>query len=133
MFILFDTNVWISQLGLQSKNGGAVRYFATMRGATVVIPEVVQLEVEEKLTKHLLGLRKKIEDGHNQLLPVLPVLGKLPSLHLPTEEDIRKAVNNVIPDFDVPIRRIPFGEDAARCSSLLHYETAAENSAFHKY
>ena len=115
MFILFDANVWISDLGLQTRNGAAVRYFAKMHGATVVIPEVVQLEVEERLTERLLYLRKQIEDGHNQLLPVL---GKLPSLHLPTEEDIRKTVKNVIPDFDVPIREIPFSEDAARSSMM---------------
>ena len=119
MFILFDSNVWISQLGLQSENGAAVRYFARMRGATVVIPEVVRLEVEERLTEHLLDLRMQVEGGYNQLLPVL---GKLPSLHLPSEEDIRKTVKNVIPDLDVPIREIPFSEDAARSSmmKLLH-------------
>ena len=86
-----------------------------MQDATVVIPEVVQLEVEEKLTEHLLKHRRRIEVGHNQLLPVL---GKLPSLHLPTEEDIRKTVKNVIPDLDVPIRKIPFSEDAARSSMI---------------
>ena len=115
MFILFDSNVWISQLGLQSKYGAAVRYFARMRGATVVIPEVVRLEVEERLTERLLDLRKQVEGGHNQLLPVL---GKLPSLHLPTEEEIRKTVKNVIPDIDVPTREIPFSEEAARSSMM---------------
>ena len=48
MFILFDSNVWISQLGLQSENGAAVRYFANRRSATVAIPEVVQLEVAQE-------------------------------------------------------------------------------------
>ena len=74
MFILFDSNVWISQLGLQSGYGAAVRHFANRRSATVAIPEVVQLEVEEKLIGRLLKFKKQIEDGHRQLLPVL---GKL--------------------------------------------------------
>lgn len=115
MFILFDSNVWISDLGLQSKNGAAVRHFARRREATVAIPEIVQLEVEEILTAHLMGLRKKIEDSYRQLLPVMR---KLPKLHLPSEESIRKAVNNIIPDLDIPIRQIPFSEDVARSSML---------------
>ena len=51
MFISLDSNVWISQVGLQSKDGAAVRHFAKRHGAIVAIPEIVKLEVEEKLTK----------------------------------------------------------------------------------
>ena len=115
MFILFDTNVWISQLGLQSKNGQPVRHFARRQNATVAIPEIVQLEVEEKLIERLLKFKKQIEDGHNQLLPLL---GKLQSINLPSEEKIRKTVAGIIPDFDVPTRRIPFNIDAARSSMI---------------
>ncbi len=115
MFILFDANVWFSQLGLQSHHGAAVRYFARRRNATVAIPEIVQLEVEETLTAHMLKFKKQIEDSHRQLLPVL---GRLQSIRLPSEEEIRKAVENIIPDFDVPIRRIPFNVDAARSSMM---------------
>ena len=115
MFILFDSNVWISQLGLQSRYGAAVRYFANRRSATVAIPEVVQLEVEEKLIGHLLKLKKQIEDGYRQLLPVL---GKLQPIALPTEDKIRETVTSIIPDFDVPIRQIPFNLDAARSSMM---------------
>ena len=59
MFILFDANVWISQVGLRSQNGAAVRHFAHRHDATIAIPEIVQLEVEEILTKHMLQLKKK--------------------------------------------------------------------------
>ena len=69
MFILFDANTWISQVGLQSQNGAAVRFFARQHNATIAIPEVVQMEVEELLTKRMLELRKRVEDGHRQLLP----------------------------------------------------------------
>ena len=113
MFILFDSNVWISQLGLRSKNGAAIRHFANRRNATVAIPEIVQLEVEEKLTTRLLELKKQNEDSHRQLLSVL---GKLEPIHLPSEKEIRKAVESIIPDFDVPIRQIPFNIDVARSS-----------------
>ena len=115
MFILFDSNVWISQLGLRSKNGAAVRHFANRRNATVAIPEIVQLEVEEKLTTRLLELKKQNEASHRQLLSVL---GELEPIRLPSEEEIRKAVESIIPDFDVPVLKIPFNIDVARSSMM---------------
>ena len=115
MFILFDSNVWISKLGLQSQNGAAVRHFARKRGATVAIPEVVRLEVEEHLTALLIDHRHKILESHRQLLPVMRTLQ---TLDLPSEESIRQAVTNIIPDFDIPIRQIPFSEGAARLSLM---------------
>ena len=115
MFILFDTNVWISQVGLRSKNGAAVRFFARQHNATIAIPEIVQMEVEEILTKRMLELRMKIADSHRQLLPLF---GQLQQLDLPSDEDIRNAVANIIPDFDVPTRHIPLNLDATRSSIL---------------
>lgn len=115
MFILFDANTWISQVGLRSQNGAAVRFFARQHNATIAIPEVVQMEVEEKLTKHMLDHRKSIADGHRQLLPLL---GQLQNLPLPSEDDIRNAVKNIIPDFDVPTRHIPLNLEAARSSMV---------------
>ncbi len=115
MFSLFDANVWISQLGLQTRNGAAVRHFAKLQGATVAIPEIVHLEVEERLAERLLQLRQQAEKAYHQLLPVL---GKLQSIHLPSEEQIRTVVANIIPDLDVPIRRMPLNLDAARSSMM---------------
>ena len=115
MFILFDANTWISQVGLRSQNGAAVRFFARQHNATIAIPEVVQMEVEEILTKHMLDHRTRIADGHRQLLPLLGRLQKLP---LPSEDDIRNAVKNIIPDIDVPTRHIPLNLEAARSSML---------------
>ena len=115
MFILFDANVWISQVGLRSQNGAAVRFYARQHNATIAIPEIVQMEVEEILTKRMLDWRKKVDDGYRQLLPLLGQLQKLP---LPSEDDIRNAAANIIPDFDVPTRNIPLNLDAARSSML---------------
>ena len=115
MFILFDTNTWISQVGFRSQNGAAVRFFARQHNATIAIPEVVQMEVEEILTKHMLELRKGIEDGHRQLLTLF---GQLQTLTLPSEDDIRNTVKNIIPNFDVPTRHIPLNLGAARSSMI---------------
>lgn len=115
MFILFDSNVWISQVGLQSEVGAAVRHFAKRHGAIVAIPEIVKLEVEEKLTKSLFNLRKTAENSYRQLLPYMSELQPIP---LPSEEDLRKTVENIIPTFDIPTRHLPFNGDVAR-SSLM--------------
>ena len=42
MFLLFDTNIWFSELGLKSPAGAAIRYFAKGRQATVVILHLFQ-------------------------------------------------------------------------------------------
>lgn len=115
MFILFDSNVWISQVGLQSKVGAAVRHFAKRHGAIVAIPEIVKLEVEEKLTKSLLDLRQTAENSYRQLLPYMRKLQPIP---LPSEEDLRKTVENIIPTFDIPTRHLPFNVDVARSSMM---------------
>ena len=115
MFMLFDANTWISQVGLRSQNGAAVRFFARQHDATIAIPEVVKMEVEEILTKHMLEQRKRIADGHRQLLPLF---GQLQNVPLPSEDDIRNAVNNIIPDIDVPARHIPLNLEAARSSMI---------------
>ena len=113
MFLLFDSNVWISQLGLQSANGAAVRCLAMRRDAVLAIPEIVEIEVSERLAERLLDARSKIERGFGVLLPVL---GKLGTGNIPTEEQIRESVANVIPDIDVPVRRMEFNLDASRSS-----------------
>ena len=59
----------------------------------------------------MLELRKRVEDGHRQLLPLF---GRLQKLSLPSEDDVRNAVKNIIPDIDVPTRHIPLNLEAAR-------------------
>ena len=100
---------------MRSQNGAAVRSFVRHNNATIAISEVVQLEVEENLTKRMLELREKAEDRHRQLLPLF---GQLQHLPLRTEDDVRNAVKNIIPDIDVPTRHIPLNLDAARSSMM---------------
>lgn len=114
MFILFDSNIWIG-LGIHSKIGAAIRHFARRREATVIIPEVVRLEIEEKLTSDLLKTRNAMERGHRKLLTVF---GKLQRIHLPSEEEVREVVAGIVPSIDVPVREVPLDLAAAR-SALM--------------
>ena len=70
MLIIFDTNVWLSELALNSPSGAAVRFYVQQHGATVVIPEVVRLELERNLTRMLGELAERIRSSHKQLLAV---------------------------------------------------------------
>ena len=49
MIVIFDTNVWISDLALTSKVGGAVRFYLRGQKAHIGLPEVVKLETEVHL------------------------------------------------------------------------------------
>ena len=115
MFIVFDSNIWISQLALHSRIGAAVRFFLQKQQATVVVPEVVRLEVERNLTRTLCELREKIRNGHQRLLTVF---GTLKEVVLPTDEQIQEKVAETLSQLDVPIKEIPFSLEAARSSFL---------------
>ena len=112
-FIVFDSNIWVSQFGLQSKNGAAVRLFVKQHQATVAIPEVVEVEVEHRLTEQLMRSRRELEKGHATLLRAL---GSIKSIDLPPWEAIREAVRGRMLDLDVPTRRVPLNVEVARSS-----------------
>ena len=115
MYVVFDTNILFSQLALKSGAGAAVRFFIKKRNAVVAVPEVVRLELEEKLTIDLIEAKKRIEDAHRRLLTVF---GELTEIALPSDEDIRKKVRALINEFDVSTKNVPFSLEAAK-SSLL--------------
>jgi hypothetical protein len=115
MFIIFDTNVWLSELALKSPSGAAVRFYVQQHGATVVIPEVVRLELERNLTRMLGELAERIRSSHKQLLAVF---GNLREVVLPTLDQIQEKVTAILSHIDVPTREIPFSLDAARSAFL---------------
>ena len=53
MFIIFDTNIWVSELALNTASGAAVRFFVQECGATVVLPEIVRLELQRRPSSDL--------------------------------------------------------------------------------
>ena len=119
MFIIFDTNIWFSQLGLNSHSGSSVRFYVQQCGATVAIPEVVRLELERNLTNHLQKLKNDIEKNHRELLTVF---GTLKEISLPSDEQIKDKVSDLLTNIDVPKRDIHFSLEAARSSFLKTIE-----------
>lgn len=111
MLVVFDANVWVSQLALNSPTGAAVRYFLKKTGATVVVPEVIRLEIERNLTAHLSTLARRAKDSHRQLLAVF---GNLKEIVLPNDEEIAAKVSEVLETLDIPARDMRFSVDVAR-------------------
>ena len=115
MRIVFDTSIWISDLGLNSKAGAAVRFYIKKTGAIVAVPEVVRLELEKNLTQELQELKNKIIDSHNKLLTVF---GKLKEVVLPSDDEITNKASDILNSLDVTMDEIPFSLEAAKSSFL---------------
>ena len=105
MKIVFDTNIWISDLGLNSEAGAAVRFYIKKTGAVVVVPEVVRLEMERNFTQELQDLKMRINVSHKKLLTVF---GKLKEVVLPTDEEINNKASDILNSLDVPMEDLPF-------------------------
>ena len=115
MKIVFDTNIWISDLGLNSGAGAAIRFFIKETEAVVVVPEVVRLEFEKNLTKELKKYKKDIIDSHSKLLTVF---GELKEIVLPSDDEINNKARDILNTLDIPMEEMPFSLDAAKSSFL---------------
>jgi hypothetical protein len=113
VIVVFDSNVWLSELGLRSGAAAAVRFFLKQRNAQVAVPEVVQLEVRHNLTNRLSNHAKEIRDNYRQLLTAF---GRLREIVLPTEEEIQEKVVELFDSLGVQQRQIPFSLESARCA-----------------
>jgi hypothetical protein len=113
MYVILDSNIWISELGLNSTRGAAVRFFVKNRGATVVVPEVVKLETERHLKAELTRYVTELEKNYRQLLAVF---GRLKELVLPDTQAIEEKVSAVFGKCEVEILETPFTIESARSS-----------------
>jgi hypothetical protein len=115
MLVVLDTNVWISELALNSSRGAAVRFYLKRTGAVLVIPEVIRLEIEHNLKSTLSDLADRAAASHRQLLSVF---GNLKEVVLPTDDEIDTKVEEIVASMDVPTREVEFTMDVAR-SALI--------------
>jgi len=113
MFIIFDSNVWISELGLNSPKGSATRFFVKQKGAKVVVPEVVRLETERNLRNELTNYIADIDKNYRQLLAIF---GKLKELVLPDKNAIEEKVAAIFQASQLDTLEIPLSLESARKS-----------------
>jgi PIN domain len=115
MIVVFDTNIWKSNLYLRSPAGGAVQQFLRMKSAKVGLPEVVKLEVERHLQQDLKAFRKCTQDNFNKLLGVF---GKLQEVVLPSDNDIERVTSTFFQQSGFAIFEVPFTLKSAHNSFI---------------
>lgn len=115
MIVVFDTNIWLSELGLRSEAGAATRFYLKHRGARIGIPEVVRLEVTHNLTSRLMKHIERIRSEYSQLLTAF---GTLREVVLPTEAQVQERISELFQSMDVKQIDIPFTFESARNSFL---------------
>ena len=113
MIVVLDSNIWISQLGLNSPVGTAVRFFIKNRKAQLALPEVIRLETENNLRDRLNGHISKIRENYSALLTAF---GQLKEIVLPDESAVDKKVAEVFSSTGLEIRDVPFSTDSAKDS-----------------
>jgi hypothetical protein len=115
MIVVFDANIWKTNLYLKSSASAAVKFFLQDHAAKVGLPEVVRLEVERHLRLDIKAMRERITLEHNRLLGLF---GRLPEVVLPTDLEIESLVSNIFSHSGFNLQEVPFSEEAARHSFL---------------
>jgi hypothetical protein len=115
MIVIFDTNIWLSELGLNSSIGAAVRFYLKKSGVQVALPEVIELEAQHQFINKLTEYVAEIRDNYNRLLSLF---GSLKEIVLPSIENIKEKVNHLFDGLSVEIVRIPFSLASARQSLI---------------
>lgn len=115
MFIVFDSNIWRSELGLNSAKGAAIRFFINQKGAKVALPEVIKLETEHNLKNMIRDLMSKMVENHRQLLTIF---GRMKELVLPDENEIEERVKKLFSQVKVEIVELPFTFESAKSSFM---------------
>ena len=113
MFVVLDSNVWISQLGLNTNSGEQFRAFVRKKRAVLAVPSVVRLEVKRELHNECIKKMDDIRRSHRYLDKLLGGAGEI---CLPDRGNIEVIVSKLIDNTGVEIRHIPLTLRAAKSS-----------------
>jgi hypothetical protein len=119
MIVVLDTNIWLSELALNSTLGAAVRFFLRQRNAQLALPEVVRMEAERNFREKLKKLVENVRDNHRQLLTVF---GKLKEVVLPDNAAIENKVAEIFSGVGVELLEVDFSINSAKSSFLKTIE-----------
>jgi predicted nucleic acid-binding protein len=115
LIVVFDSNVWISELGLRSGIAAATKFFLSHNRARLAVPEVVRLEVEQELQARLTEHIDSIQLSYRQLLTAF---GKLREVVLPTKVEVLAKIQELFDSIEVEKVDVPFSIESARSSFL---------------
>lgn len=113
MFIVLDSNIWLSELGLNTSKGAATRFYIKQKNAKLALPEIIKEEVERNLYNSLSEYSSDIQKSHRQLLAVF---GQLKEVVLPSKDDIEAKAKGLFDEVKIELHQIPFTLESARSS-----------------
>ena len=113
MYIVLDSNIWISEWGLNTTKGAVVRFYIKQKQAQIALPEIIKEEVERNLINNLKQLCEGIEKNHSQLLSIF---GQLKEVVLPTTAEIEEKASSLFKELKFDYKEIPFTLESARLS-----------------
>ena len=111
MIVVIDTNIWKSNLYLQSPASAALKLFLVKKAARVGLPEVIKLEVQQHLRSDLVKARDSVRDGHRRLLAVF---GRLREVVLPSDAEIEQIADSFFDRFGLNFIEAPFTYESAK-------------------
>ena len=119
MFVVLDSNIWISQVGLKSAQAVEVLNYMQVNNATLVVPSVVRREVEIKLSESVRSHGQKIENSSRFISTILKTVEVL---EMPSDTEIKECVKALINEVEIPVRDVPLSLDAVEISlnKILH-------------
>ena len=85
--LILDSDIFISEIGLTSRRGSALKHYLSRRGMQLVVPEVVAEECERHLINRAMGKKRGIEDSLQWLGRFL---GRVSGWRSPNDETIRE-------------------------------------------
>jgi len=121
MYIVLDSNIWISEWGLNTHKGAATKFYIKQKKAKLALPEVIKEEVKRNLYNSLSSFSEDIQKNHRQLLAVF---GQLKEVVLPSTEEIKTKVNSLFNEAKIEIHEVPFTLDSAKSSLFKIYDKA---------
>ncbi len=109
--VLLDANQWRAQYGLRSHLGAALLFLIRQNKALLVLPEVVESEIDRLLVAE--G-RKAVQQIHDALRVLQTITGSHPSVTLPGPERLAESVTGRLRELHTLLLRVPITVDHAR-------------------
>lgn len=125
MIVVFDTNVWLSQLGLRTAAAAGVRFFLKHNNYRVALPDVVRMEVIVNLQADLMKYIDELKNSHQHLQTVFP---HLKPVVLPTRAQVEDVIPELFASIGVELINVAFTLESATSSFLKTIHKAAPSN-----
>ncbi len=98
MKLILDTNIYLSELGLQNPSGSVFRFLLKKSGQCLTVHKVIERELQINLSRTLNKWSHEVRENHRRLLGLL---GKLKDIVLPSDGEIGAFALDYIKKLDV--------------------------------